>query len=117
MVPGPVGPRVPGCLTSKSEERETWTAESLRPPVSIPRSFGFGGFGTSVLAFWDIGTWRLDETSAVHVSRSTPLTDSGDGRVTWREPGRAVVPDFGLVTDLVKRCDRPRSRFQSNLRV
>src|SRR4029078_10845032 len=23
-------PGVPGCLTSKSEERETWTAESLR---------------------------------------------------------------------------------------
>ena len=23
-------PRVPGCLTSEDEERETWTAESLR---------------------------------------------------------------------------------------
>lgn len=30
---------VPGCLTSEDEERETWTAESLR--VSLPESFGF----------------------------------------------------------------------------
>ncbi len=30
---------VPGCLTSEDEERETWTAESLR--VSLPKSFGF----------------------------------------------------------------------------
>jgi hypothetical protein len=28
-----------GCLTSEDEERETWTAESLR--VSLPKSFGF----------------------------------------------------------------------------
>ena len=33
-----------GCLTSKSEERETWTAGSLRPPVSEP----FGGSGLAV---------------------------------------------------------------------
>ena len=30
---------VPGCLTSEDEERETWTAESLR--VSLLESFGF----------------------------------------------------------------------------
>jgi hypothetical protein len=30
---------VPGCLTSEDEERETWTAESLR--VSLLGSFGF----------------------------------------------------------------------------
>ena len=30
---------VPGCLTSEDEERETWTAESLR--VSLLKSFGF----------------------------------------------------------------------------
>ncbi|UVO28578.1 hypothetical protein [Bradyrhizobium arachidis] len=29
----------PGCLTSEDEERETWTAESLR--VSLIGSFGF----------------------------------------------------------------------------
>ncbi len=28
------GPPVPGCLTSESEERETWTAESLRTAAS-----------------------------------------------------------------------------------
>ena len=26
---------VPGCLTCESEERETWTAESLRTAISI----------------------------------------------------------------------------------
>jgi hypothetical protein len=31
----------PGCLTSEDEERETWTAESLR--VSINEGFGFRG--------------------------------------------------------------------------
>ena len=30
---------VPGCLTSEDEERETWTAESLR--VSLLKGFGF----------------------------------------------------------------------------
>src|SRR5690349_11330534 len=46
------GPRISGCLTSEDEERETWTAESLR--VSILK--------TSV---FPIGTGR--KTSAVHV--------------------------------------------------
>ena len=32
-------PAIPGCLTSEDEERETWTAESLR--VSLLKSFGF----------------------------------------------------------------------------
>ena len=31
------GPRSPGCLTSESEERETWTAESLRAASSTDR--------------------------------------------------------------------------------
>jgi hypothetical protein len=29
------GRKVPGCLTSESEERETWTAESLRAAFAI----------------------------------------------------------------------------------
>jgi hypothetical protein len=33
--------KVSGCLTSESEERETWTAESLRAASSNGRSFGF----------------------------------------------------------------------------
>ena len=46
-----------GCLTSESEERETWTAESLRAASSGGSIFG------SVPA-----QRRSDETSAVHVS-------------------------------------------------
>jgi len=34
-----VGSSGPGCLTSEDEERETWTAESLR--VSVIENFGF----------------------------------------------------------------------------
>jgi hypothetical protein len=33
--------KVPGCLTGESEERETWTAESLRAASSNGESFGF----------------------------------------------------------------------------
>jgi len=33
------GFRTPGCLTSEDEERETWTAESLR--ISVIEGFGF----------------------------------------------------------------------------
>jgi hypothetical protein len=47
------GASVPGCLTGESEERETWTAESLRAASSIERT-------------------RPDETSAVLRFRSTP---------------------------------------------
>ncbi len=47
-VPGWGSPRSPGCLTGESEERETWTAESLRAASSKERV-------------------RPDETSAVHV--------------------------------------------------
>src|SRR6185503_18016299 len=32
--------RFPGCLTSESEERETWTAESLRTASSNGEDFG-----------------------------------------------------------------------------
>ena len=33
--------KVPGCLTSELEERETWTAESLRTASSNGEGFGF----------------------------------------------------------------------------
>ena len=52
-----VGVRTPGCLTSEDEERETWTAESLR--VSITRMLGANR------AFEGIEAGR--KTSAVHV--------------------------------------------------
>src|SRR5580704_19223722 len=48
---------VPGCLTGESEERETWTAESLRAASS-------GGLIPGSIP----AQWRPDETSAVHVS-------------------------------------------------
>jgi len=46
-------PGIPGCLTSEDEERETWTAESLR--VSI----------TWIRKYWSVEAGR--KTSAVHV--------------------------------------------------
>jgi hypothetical protein len=37
-------PAIPGCLTSKDEERETWTAESLRSLEGLKTSvFIFSG--------------------------------------------------------------------------
>jgi hypothetical protein len=54
-----VGPSDPGCLTSEDEERETWTAESLR--ISAHEN----------LVFSLIGIGR--KTSAVHVlNKETP---------------------------------------------
>ena len=52
------GFRTPGCLTSEDEERETWTAESLR--VSI-----FEGQCSKELGLSRIEAGR--KTSAVHV--------------------------------------------------
>src|ERR1700741_3475983 len=51
------GRQAPGCLTSESEERETWTAESLRAASSNGEGFGF--FRESA---------AMEETSAVDVS-------------------------------------------------
>ena len=48
---------VSGCLTSESEERETWTAESLRTASSIEEASAFFGNGAV-----------MEETSAVDVS-------------------------------------------------
>src|SRR4029077_7492158 len=49
--------KVPGCLKSESEERETWTAESLRAASSNGRASAFPGTGAV-----------MEETSAVDVS-------------------------------------------------
>jgi len=48
----------PGCLTGESEERETWTAESLRAAWFAEKQFSTGR--------------RPDETSAVDVSGQHP---------------------------------------------
>ena len=86
----------PGCLTSEDEERETWTAESLR--VSI-----FGNLGFKELGFSGVEAGR--KTSAVHVYIGYTI----------------VVRDVNRVQliwwDLVKRCDQPVQSFKSNLRV
>jgi hypothetical protein len=74
---GEHGTTVPGCLTSESEERETWTAESLRA------AFRCGSIPDRI---------RPDETSAVDVSGQHPL------RAARRE---------AVVGTLVKRCDQP----------
>ena len=50
--------KVPGCLTSESEERETWTAESLRAASS-------NGEGVGLRAWAFSARERLEETSAV----------------------------------------------------
>jgi hypothetical protein len=54
---------VPGCLIGESEERETWTAESLRAVPSI------GDLSSREV--------RPDETSAVDVSGQHPCRESG----------------------------------------
>jgi hypothetical protein len=61
---------VPGCLTSESEERETWTAESLRAASSNGRA---SAFSRRVAV--------MEETSADNVSRfSTSLGHASDRR-------------------------------------
>jgi hypothetical protein len=51
---------VPRCLKSESEERETWTAESLRAAFSMGKNF-----------LWAAA---LEETSAVFTFQGTSLT-------------------------------------------
>jgi hypothetical protein len=70
---------VSGCLTSESEERETWTAESLRAAFAIGKPFAQNG---------------REETSAVDVSGQHYDRDGEQSpeRTEW---------------DLVKRCDQP----------
>jgi hypothetical protein len=70
----------PGCLTGESEERETWTAESLRTASSNGEGLGFVRKRNG-----------HEETSAVLRFRSTLWLRK---KSEW---------------DLVKRCDQPRS--------
>ncbi len=86
-------PKVPGCLKSESEERETWTAESLRAASSNGEGFGFVREENAA----------VEETSAVDVSGQHYDRDGEQSpeRTEW---------------DLVKRCDLPRSNL-FNLRV
>jgi hypothetical protein len=83
--------KVPGCLKSESEERETWTAESLRTAFSNGEGLGFLCERTR--------SWKRLRRS--YVSRFSTSADRASDR-TCR--------------DLVKRCDQPRSNL-FNLRV
>ncbi len=89
--------KVPGCLTGESEERETWTAESLRAASS-------NGEGLVERLGFFRKRAAMEETSAVDVSGQHfgPLA-----RLALRKR---------LKWDLVKRCDQPRSNL-FNLRV
>src|SRR5262249_5242764 len=87
------GRQAPGCLTSESEERETWTAESLRAASSNGEALRLFSWGAAI-----------EETSAVDVSGQhfgPPVKLTLRRRLKW---------------DLVKRCDLPRS-ILFNLRV
>jgi len=66
--------KAPGCLKSESEERETWTAESLRAASSNGEGLGFRAWAFSARE-------RLEETSAVlrfkvfYIGRSRKRSD------------------------------------------
>src|SRR5208282_264698 len=75
--------KVPGCLTSESEERETWTAESLRTASSNGEGFGLVRKRTV-----------MEETSAVDVSGQH-----------YGSCGACASQETKW--DLVKRCDLP----------
>ena len=82
---------VPGCLTSESEERETWTAGSLRTVAS-------GGAIRS-----GRGRWKRLRRYTFQVN----TYDHSRGASFVR--GQKVGPR--------QTCDQPRSKSQSNLRV
>src|SRR5439155_27032573 len=89
---------VPGCLTGESEERETWTAESLR--AAFPNE--------------DVclrGEWP-DETSAVNVSGQHPVVSGRHACDANRAPIRRLDRS-GTSSNVVIG----REKFSSNLRV
>ena len=87
----------PGCLTSEDEERETWTAESLR--VLIARKLRLSRDWDRTK---DFGGTRFKGYTIVisDVNRGWLLASAN--KKWW---------------DLVKRCDQPAQSFKSNLRV
>ena len=80
----------PGCLTSESEERETWTAESLR-------AAGLRGETRAKR--------RPDETSAVHVSGQHQVIrasdraddDGGTSSNVSDQPGKVLIQLESLI--------------------
>ncbi len=85
---------VPGCLTGESEERETWTAESLRAASS----------GGSILRI-DPGAVAAGRDFGGTRFRSTPYSVK---RRVWARRKSGSCPQRAWIRwDLVKRCDQP----------
>ena len=105
---------VPGCLTGESEERETWTAESLRAAI-LERDWLRERPVASEI--------RPDETSAVDVSGQHPCRKAAGACGASRTGLCACEQEW----DLVKVARRElryarnvvisREKFSSNLRV
>ena len=81
--------RLPGCLTSESEERETWTAESLRTASSNGEGFGFPR------------KRAVEETSAVNVLGHHLMSVSASNRRCGLKSGtsskRVISRDQNLI--------------------
>ena len=92
----------PGCLKSESEERETWTAESLRTASS-------NGEGISLRA------WAFSRKRAV-MEETWRSTFKGTSHRSFEFSGASPKANSVGVVDLVKTCDLPES-ISSNLRV
>src|SRR6266849_2332125 len=95
-----------GCLTGESEERETWTAESLRTCVLQRKSaFTQAGFRAET---------RSDETSAVDVSGQHPCRESGRCKC---DASRACAFTRTHRSGTSSNVVISREKFSSNLRV
>ena len=91
----------PGCLTSESEERETWTAESLRAVRHAEANHASGWF-LSVKCGW---TRLRRYTFQVNTISFAKAMLAVTGRLVKAACAR------GKWWDLVKRCDQPRSNL------
>ena len=94
---------VPGCLTSESEERETWTAESLR--AALLRGLSLTGKPSMQTAGRDFGGLTF---LGRHCSRAGGVRASG---ASLKRAGARMRK----LSDLVKRCDQPGKSSQSKL--
>ena len=87
----------PGCLTSESEERETWTAESLRAASSNGEGFGFFRKRAA-----------MEETSAVDVLGQHCCREGGRReREQSRERLCAREQEWDLVKRVISRDQSP----------
>src|SRR5580700_9637307 len=95
---------VPGCLTSESEERETWTAESLRAAL-LRRIFPYRKALQCGRPERDFGGLTF---LGRHCSRAGGMRASG---ASLKSAGARMRK----LSDLVKRCDQPGKSSQSKL--